>query len=77
MNRSWSAQGEEPTLETFFEDPIVDLLLQRDGLTRRDVWRAIDKARPAFRNSGVTTPPCSTLPQSRHTSLAKPSCHYL
>lgn len=55
MNRSWSAQGEEPTLETFFEDPIVDLLLQRDGLTQHDVWQAIDEARPAFENSDLRT----------------------
>lgn len=68
MNRSWSAQGEEPTLETFFEDPIVDLLLQRDGLTQTDVWQAIDKARPAFNNCGLKTPPCNTLHQSHRTS---------
>lgn len=70
MNRSWSAQGEEPTLETFFEDPIVDLLLQRDGLTQHDVWRAIDKARPAFQAGALKTPSCRTLSHSGHSSLA-------
>lgn len=46
MSGTWTKQGEEPTLETFFADPIVDLLLRRDGLSEQDVWRAIDRARP-------------------------------
>lgn len=45
MSGTWTKQGEEPTLETFFADPIVDLLLRRDGLTVQDVWQAIDRAR--------------------------------
>lgn len=64
MRGRWSKQGEEPTLETFFEDPIVDLLLQRDGLTQTDVWQAIDKARPGFRNCRLETRPCKGVPQS-------------
>jgi hypothetical protein len=47
MSVIWTRQGEEPTFETFFADPIVDLLLQRDGITRRDVWEAIENARPS------------------------------
>lgn len=76
MRGRWSKQGEEPTLETFFEDPIVDLLLQRDGLTQTDVWQAIDKARPAFQNHGLKTQPCSTLPQSLPIGGEACSLHY-
>ncbi len=68
MNRSWNALGEEPTLETFFADPIVDLLLQRDGLTKCDVWQAIDKARPVFKNCRAKTLPCNTSRQSYRTN---------
>ena len=54
MSGTWTKQGEEPTLETFFADPIVDLLLRRDGLTVQDVRRAIDRARSGGTQSGVT-----------------------
>ena len=35
----------EPTLEDLLSDPIVEAVLRRDGLTRRDVWRAVAQAR--------------------------------
>ena len=35
----------EPDLADLLSDPIVDALLRRDGLTRRDVWHAVDLAR--------------------------------
>ncbi len=66
MRGRWSKQGEEPTLETFFEDPIVDLLLQRDGLTQTDVRQAIDKARP-----------CKDIPQNHSASGVECSLSYL
>ena len=55
MSGTWTKQGEEPTLETFFADPIVDLLLRRDGLNVQDVWRAIDQARPSVSTEPETT----------------------
>ncbi|WP_282605499.1 hypothetical protein [Pelagibius sp. Alg239-R121] len=54
MSGTWTKQGEEPTLENFFADPIVDLLLRRDGITQSDVWQAIDNARPCVdRRRGI------------------------
>ncbi len=68
MRGRWSKQGEEPTLETFFEDPIVDLLLQRDGLTQTDVRQAIDNARPVFDNCSLKNRPCNMAGQSYSTN---------
>ena len=54
MSGTWTKQGEEPTLELFFADPIVDLLLRRDGLTVQDVWRAIERARPSVNSNSAS-----------------------
>ena len=43
MNQAW-AEG-EPALEDLLSDPIIDVVLRRDGLARCDVWRAVDLAR--------------------------------
>ena len=37
--------GGEPSIAELLSDPIVELVLRRDGLTRRDVWRAVEAAR--------------------------------
>ena len=39
----WEAS--EPALDDLLSDPIMEYLLRRDGLTRRDVWRAVETAR--------------------------------
>ena len=39
----------EPALDELLSDPIVDCLLRRDGLTRHDVWRAVEAARDNLR----------------------------
>jgi hypothetical protein len=38
----------EPRVEDLLSDPISDLLLRHDGLTREDVWRAVESARRAL-----------------------------
>ena len=43
----WEAR--EPALDELLSDPIMDCLLRRDGLTRRDVWRAVKAARNNLR----------------------------
>lgn len=45
----WSRAGIEPSLEEVLEDPIVSLLLRRDGLTSYDVRRVTDAARRRLR----------------------------
>ena len=41
MRRSWS----EPKLDDLLNDPILDPILRRDGLTRDDLLRVIEQAR--------------------------------
>jgi hypothetical protein len=38
----------EPSVEDLLSDPISDLILRHDGLTRQDVWRAVESARRAL-----------------------------
>lgn len=45
MTRRQAWKDGEPALEELLSDPIFDRLLRRDGLTRRDVWHAVDEAR--------------------------------
>ena len=43
----------EPTLDELLSDPIMDFILRRDRLTRRDIWRAVDEARDNLRAERV------------------------
>jgi hypothetical protein len=43
----------EPTLDELLSDPIMDFILRRDRLTRRDIWRAVDGARDNLRAERV------------------------
>lgn len=45
--RTWEVG--EPDLEELLSDPIMEYLLRRDGLTHRDVWRAVEAARDTLR----------------------------
>lgn len=45
MNDSQTWEQGEPSVADLLSDPIVELVLRRDGLTRRDVWRAVEAAR--------------------------------
>lgn len=45
MNQLWRHAGPEPDIKNLLSDPIAALLRARDGLTRRDVERAIAAAR--------------------------------
>jgi hypothetical protein len=45
MNRDWSRPGVEPGLEEALADPVVLLVLRRDGLTAADVRAVIARLR--------------------------------
>lgn len=44
-NKRWSMHGIEPDLHDVLSDPIVRLVMRRDGLFPGDVWAAIRYAR--------------------------------
>ena len=48
-NYRWSTQGIEPDLHDLLADPIVQLVLRRDGLVVSDVWVAVSEARSRLR----------------------------
>jgi hypothetical protein len=41
----WDRRGQEPLLEEMLADPVVKLVLRRDGLTRDDVIGVMREAR--------------------------------
>lgn len=45
MTRRQGWEEGEPAVEELLSDPIFEFLMRRDGLTRADVWRAVERAR--------------------------------
>jgi hypothetical protein len=43
--RDWKRGGTEPPLQELMNDPIMHLLLQRDGLTSEVIWQFLEQAR--------------------------------
>jgi len=41
----WSESGTEPELAEMMTDPLVQLVMARDGLTHDDLWNAVLVAR--------------------------------
>ena len=46
---NWTESGPEPKLNDLLADPIVHLVMRRDGLTPEDVWAAVHFARERLR----------------------------
>jgi hypothetical protein len=45
----YAGAGDEPPLKEILDSSIVHLLMQRDHLSNKDVWAAIDRGRSALR----------------------------
>lgn len=45
--KMWIYDGAEPSLQELLSDPVIMILMQRDGVTRHDIETAIDRARLA------------------------------
>ena len=45
MTRRQGWEEGEPAVEELLSDPIFEFLMRRDGVTRADVWRAVEDAR--------------------------------
>lgn len=43
--RRWDRAGQEPPLDDMLADPVMTLMLRRDGLTRDDVIEVMREAR--------------------------------
>jgi hypothetical protein len=48
IDRSWRNAGEEPDLAEVLGDPLVHLVMRRDGVSLRDLETVIAKARATF-----------------------------
>lgn len=53
MRTDWIAFGTEPSLHDVMADPILALLMQSDRIEPRDVFAAIEKARPTWKAGGA------------------------
>ncbi len=54
--RSWRHAGDEPALHEVLADPLVHLVMRRDGITAGELQSAIEGARASLRR-GVC--PCA------------------
>ncbi len=50
----WSSDGVEPSLEDVMVDPLVHLVMQRDGLTVDAVWAALRTAQRRLQSGEPT-----------------------
>ncbi|MGF1607777.1 MAG: hypothetical protein ACFCUQ_00160 [Kiloniellales bacterium] len=41
----WSSYGVEPDLTEVLSDPLVQLVMRRDGIGQEEVWQAVAQAR--------------------------------
>lgn len=48
-DKAWSEAGQEPKIEDLMADPIVHLVMRRDGLTADQVWHWISEAQRRLR----------------------------
>ena len=48
-NEPWSKSGVEPSVAELLADPVAQIILRYDGVTRADVWAAVERARQELR----------------------------
>jgi len=51
-DQSWSEAGVEPSLAEALSDPVVVLVMRRDGLAPEQVWQAVRRAQARLRTTG-------------------------
>jgi hypothetical protein len=56
LTRRWTAAGVEPALAEVLADPMVHLVMRRDGVSPCGLWQVIAAARAALRRD-----PCPCL----------------
>jgi hypothetical protein len=55
VGQSWLESGEEPSLEEIYSDPLVRLVMRRDGVTRAHLERVIGQTRASLRRGYAGT----------------------
>ena len=48
-NETWLEAGEEPSLEEIYTDPLVNLVMRRDGVTLAHLKDVVGQARASLR----------------------------
>lgn len=66
--QDWRKAGIEPSLRELMNDPIMRLLLRRDGLTYAEVWEFLEGTRDRLARNGQ-----GTASVWRHSTLRQPS----
>lgn len=67
-SRAWEKAGIEPSLRELMNDPIMHLLLRRDGQTSAGVWEFLEGTRDRLARNGQ-----GTASVWRHSTLREPS----
>jgi hypothetical protein len=71
MERDWRRAGVELALHEVMAEPIVHLVMRRDGLTPEDVWALVEEVRR--RQAGAPAPPATRLTVGKENQNA-PKC---
>ena len=75
MKQPFDRAGVEPSLDEMFADPVVRLVMRRDGLSDADVWRVVRHGQVRL---GLDRRPAGesvcTRPPSRQVACAVLKC---
>ena len=53
VQAAWNSAGPEPTLDELLYDPIVELLMRRDRISRQEILRVIQRARQCLESANA------------------------
>jgi hypothetical protein len=45
LKNKWMHKGEEPLLNDLMRDPMIELVMKRDNLAAKDVWKVVINAK--------------------------------
>ena len=71
MERDWRQAGVELTLQEVMAEPIVHLVMRRDGLTPEDVWAVVGEV--TRRQAAALASPATSLTVGKENQNA-PKC---
>jgi hypothetical protein len=71
MERDWRRAGAELALHEVMAEPIVHLVMRRDGLTPEDVWAVVEEVRR--RQAGAPASPAATSTANKENQNASKS----
>ena len=72
MQRDWRRAGVELALNEVMAEPIVHLVMRRDGLTPEDIWAVVEEVRRRQAEAPASPAATSTATEENPNALKSP-----